>query len=116
MGSIMVFTMFDKKVNCTDHELAVFDPPSGQTCASYLTDYMMPENEGSRITLLNPDAMSDCRVCQYRVGSDYLATLEINDYYFGWRDSAIVFIFVLSGYALVYLLMKLRTKASKKVE
>ncbi|KAI4853488.1 hypothetical protein E4T44_00808 [Aureobasidium sp. EXF-8845] len=116
MDSIMVFTMFDKKINCTDNELAIFDPPSGQTCASYLADYMMPRNEGSRINLLNPDAMSECQVCQYRVGSDYLAALEINDYYFGWRDSAIVLIFVLSGYAMVYLLMKLRTKASKKAQ
>jgi ATP-binding cassette subfamily G (WHITE) protein 2 (SNQ2) len=114
MDSMMVFGMFDKKITCKASEYAVFDTPGNQTCASYLGNYM--SSEGSRTYLQNPDATSGCRVCQYRLGSDYLATLKIDDYYVGWRDVAIVFIFVLSSYASVFLLMKLRTKASKKAE
>ena len=49
-------------------------------------------------------------------GSDSLKTLNLKEYYYGWRDIGIVAIFALSSYALVYLLMKLRTKASKKAE
>jgi ABC-type multidrug transport system permease subunit len=55
-------------------------------------------------------------VCQYKTGSDYLRTVNLNEYYYGWRDAAIVVIYVISSYALVFLLMKLRTKKSKKVE
>lgn len=84
------------------------------TCAEYLSDYM--EGAGWRINLTNPDATSQCKVCEYRSGSDFLTTLNINHYYYGWRDAAITVIFAISGYALVFGLMKLRTKASKKAE
>jgi ATP-binding cassette subfamily G (WHITE) protein 2 (SNQ2) len=114
IGSLLTFTVFDAPVNCADRELAVFDPPSGQTCASYLADYMA--GLGSRTNLLNPDATAACRVCEFRRGSDYLYTINLKDYYYGWRDAAIVVIFALSSYGMVYLLMKLRTKASKKAE
>ncbi|KAL1310558.1 hypothetical protein AAFC00_000837 [Neodothiora populina] len=114
MGSLLVFTGFDAEVNCRRAELAIFDPPAGQSCSAYLADYM--RGLGSRTNLLNPDATSGCEVCQYRVGSDYLYTINLNDYYFGWRDAAICVIFAISSYSLVYLLMKLRTKASKKAE
>lgn len=116
MDSIMTFGMFDIPVKCTSSEYAYFDTPGGETCASYLADYMSSAGQGSRTYLQNPEATSGCKVCLYRLGSDYLAALNIKDYYYGWRDAAIVFIFVLSSYAFVYLFMKLRTKASKKAE
>jgi ABC-type multidrug transport system ATPase subunit len=114
MGSLLTFTTFDAPVKYSDSEFAIFDPPSGQTCASYLTEYLA--GLGSRTNLVNPDATAACRVCEYRRGSDYLYTLNLKDYYYGWRDAAIVVIFALSSYGMVYLLMKLRTKASKKAE
>jgi hypothetical protein len=40
----------------------------------------------------------------------------LEDYYYGWRDAALVALFACSGYALVYGLMKLRTKRSKSAE
>jgi ATP-binding cassette subfamily G (WHITE) protein 2 (SNQ2) len=112
MGSILTFTVFDAEVTCSDQEFALFDPPTGNTCGEYLSDYMA--GAGSRTNLINPDALEGCRVCQYRVGSDYLAGINIPDYIYGWRDAGIVVLFVFSSYAMVYLLMKLRTKASKK--
>jgi ABC-type multidrug transport system permease subunit len=114
MGSMLVFAVFDTDVQCKDGEFAVFDTPNGTTCGDYLASYM--QGFGSRANLVNPDATSGCKVCQFRYGSDYLYTINLKDYYYGWRDSAIVVIFVLSSYALVYALMKLRTKASKKAE
>ncbi|KAI4623650.1 uncharacterized protein J4E87_004223 [Alternaria ethzedia] len=114
MGSLLVFTDFDWEIKCSESEFAMFDPPSGQTCSEYLTAWMA--GPGSRTNLVNPDATSDCRVCQYTRGSDYLYTVNLNDYYYGWRDAAICVIFAISSYALVYVLMKLRTKASKKAE
>lgn len=114
MGSLLVFTSFDAPIHCAELEFARFDPPSSQTCQQYLTDYMM--NMGSRTNLVNPNATQDCRVCQYRTGGDYLTTINLKDYHYGWRDSAIVALFVFGGYSLVYLLMKLRTKRSKTAE
>lgn len=115
MGSLLVFTVFDVPVRCSQDEFAVFDTPNaGQTCASYLADYL--SGPGSRSNLTNPEATSGCKVCQYSRGSDYLYMLNLKDYYYGWRDAAIVVLFGVSSYAMVYLLMKLRTKRSKTAE
>ncbi|THW43914.1 putative Brefeldin A resistance protein [Aureobasidium pullulans] len=114
VGSMLVFTTWDIPVTCKTSELAIFDPPSSQTCIEYLTPYL--NGMGAGTNLLNPNATAGCEVCQYRTGADYLATLNLTEKYFGWRDAGIVALFVFSGYGLVYLLMKLRTKKSKTAE
>ncbi|KAJ5627890.1 CDR ABC transporter [Penicillium lividum] len=113
VGGMFTFGIWDATVTCKSDELAYFDPPNG-TCQSYLADYLA--GVGSAANLLNPDATSNCEVCKYTMGSDYLNTLNINGYYYGWRNAGISCIFAISGYALVFGLMKLRTKASKKAE
>jgi ATP-binding cassette subfamily G (WHITE) protein 2 (SNQ2) len=114
IGSLLVFTTWDITVTCKTSELAIFNPPSTQTCAEYLTPYL--QGMGARTNLLNPTAMENCEVCQYRTGADYLATLNLGRKGDGWRDAGIVVAFVGSGYGLVFLLMKLRTKKSKRAE
>jgi ABC-type multidrug transport system permease subunit len=114
MGALLTFTSFDAEIRCAEEEFAIFDPPANSTCGEYLRDYQ--QGMGARTNLINPSATSGCRVCEYRVGSDYLYTLNLKNYYYGWRDAAIVVIFVFSGYSLVYILMKLRTKKSKAAE
>jgi ABC-type multidrug transport system permease subunit len=114
MGSLLVFVDFDRSVTCEESEFARFDPPSGQTCGQYLEAWL--QGPGVSNNLINPDATSGCKVCQYTTGKDYLSTVNLGDYTYGWRDAAICVIFMLSSYALVYVLMKLRTKASKKAE
>ncbi|CEL04031.1 Putative ABC multidrug transporter [Aspergillus calidoustus] len=114
MGSLLTFTVFDVDIKCREREFATFDPPNGSTCADYLSTFM--QGMGARSNLINPEATEACQVCQYTRGSDYLYGLNLLDYYYGWRDVGIIAIFVFSSYALVYGLMKLRTKASKKAE
>ncbi|KAL9099861.1 MAG: hypothetical protein Q9163_004697, partial [Psora crenata] len=101
MGSILVFTTYGAEVQCAESEYAIFDTPGGsnQTCADYLSTYM--QGYGARTKLVNPDAISGCKVCQYRRGSDYLATLNLREYFYGWRDAAICVIFAISSYMLV---------------
>ncbi|KAH7067890.1 ABC-2 type transporter-domain-containing protein [Paraphoma chrysanthemicola] len=114
MGSMLVFADWDWNIKCKESEFAVFDPPSGQTCAQYLDAWM--NGPGSRNNLVNPLDTAGCKVCQYNRGEDYLYTVNLTDKVHGWRDAAICVIFALSSYGMVYLLMKLRTKASKKAE
>ncbi len=114
MGSLLTFTVFDSDIKCREAEFATFDPPNGSTCREYLSGFL--QGMGARANLVNPDATAQCQVCQYTRGSDYLYSLNLKDYYYGWRDTALVALFVISSYALVYGLMKLRTKASKKAE
>jgi ATP-binding cassette subfamily G (WHITE) protein 2 (SNQ2) len=114
MGSILTFTLSGKEVTCSESEFALFDPPANMSCSEYLSDYM--NGMGARSNLVNPDGMAGCKVCQYSTGDDYLASINLLDYTYGWRDAAIVVIFAISSYGMVYLLMKLRTKASKRAE
>lgn len=111
MGSLLTFTTFDTPVYCDEREFAIFDPPGDATCGEYLAPYKL--GFGARTNLTNPDALSGCRVCQYGQGSDYLAALNLPDYSYGWRDAGLVAMFAVTGYMLVYVLMKLRTKRSK---
>ncbi|CCG84810.1 protein of unknown function [Taphrina deformans PYCC 5710] len=113
IGGLMTFTIWDVDVHCKSQELAVVSTPNGQSCIDYLQEYL---TISPGVNLLNPDATASCQMCQYTKGSDYLATININNYVDGWRDSAIVVIFCISSYALVYLMMKLRTKASLKAQ
>ncbi|KAL2857058.1 ABC-2 type transporter-domain-containing protein [Aspergillus pseudoustus] len=112
VGGMLTFTIYDSEVHCTDAELASFDPPANTTCGEYLRVYL----DDTGANLMNPDAVAGCRVCPYTRGSDYLRTINIDGWYFGWRDAAITVIFILSSYGLVYLFMALRTKSSKKVQ
>lgn len=112
VGGMLTFTIFDAEVECVAEELSLFDPPSNMTCGNYLASYL----KTSGANLLNPDDSLGCRVCPYTKGSDYLRTININDWYFGWRDVGITIIFVLSSYSLVYIFMALKTKPSKKAE
>ncbi|KAF4998964.1 hypothetical protein FGRMN_2763 [Fusarium graminum] len=114
MSSLLVFTTWDKPVHCKDGELAVFEPPSNQTCGEYLSVYQ--QAMGAATNLLNPDDTSSCRVCQYTTGGDYLQTLNLKEEWYGWRNAGIVVVFVFGLYGLVFLMMKLRTKATKKAE
>ncbi|KAK3387976.1 ABC-2 type transporter-domain-containing protein [Podospora didyma] len=114
MGSMLVFDVWGTDVTCADREFASFNPPNGTTCAKYLAGYL--QGMGQAANLVNPDATAGCRVCPYRDGSDYMRMLNLNEYMFGWRNAAIVVIFSISSYAMVYALMKLRTKTSKKAE
>ncbi|KAL4779039.1 ABC-2 type transporter-domain-containing protein [Aspergillus varians] len=113
VGGMLTFGIWDAHVACNEDEFAVFNPLNG-TCGEYLADFMA--GNGKRINLTNPDATSNCKVCEFRSGSDFLATLNIHHYYVGWRNGAITVIYAISGYALVYGLMRLRTRATKKAE
>jgi ABC-type multidrug transport system permease subunit len=112
MSSLLVFTSWSATVTCKPSELAVFDPPSNQTCGEYLFEYQ--QGMGTDTNLLNPAATAGCKVCQYADGAGYLRTLNLKEEYYGWRNAAIVVLFCCSSYALVFLMMKLRTKATKR--
>ncbi|KAH7138834.1 ABC-2 type transporter-domain-containing protein [Dendryphion nanum] len=114
MGGLLNFTLWDKQITCKESEFAIFDPPSGQTCADYLSTYLMGFGQAAELT--TPNATSQCKVCQYSQGSDYLNTINITKYSDGWRDIGLCILFAFSSYGLVYALMKLRTKTSKKAE
>lgn len=97
IGGVLAATLHNIPVQCTQDETARFTPPPGQTCETYTSAYasMSPGY------LLPATGDGICRWCEYSVGDDYLASLNIkaSD---KWRDFGIFVAFVISNWALVY--------------
>ncbi|KAJ5927694.1 hypothetical protein N7516_009467 [Penicillium verrucosum] len=85
------------EVQCSADEMAVFDPPSGQTCQQYMTEYLNT-NPGN---LTNPKADQSCTYCPYSVGDDFAETLHFF-YSDRWRDWAVLLGFCLTNILLVF--------------
>ncbi|CAG8292267.1 unnamed protein product [Penicillium olsonii] len=85
------------EVQCTPDELAVFDPPSGQTCQKYLARYL----DTSSGYLVNPSATQNCQTCPYTVGDDFAEGLGFI-YANRWRDWAVFLGFCLTNFLLCF--------------
>ena len=109
MGGLLVPILWDVDVNCGEQEMGYFDPPAGQTCSAYMSQFLQT-NPGY---LNEPDATSNCAYCPFSKGSEYLATLNKPRHVYGWRDICLTLLFVISSYSLVFIMMKLRSKRSK---
>lgn len=89
VAGIVATELHGKEVICAQRELAVFDPPSGQTCQEYLAPFL----EQSPGTLQDPSATSNCEFCPLSVADQYLAGPRI--YWTDrWRNYGIVWAFI----------------------
>ncbi|KAE8538371.1 hypothetical protein D1P53_004724 [Cryptococcus gattii VGV] len=111
IGGLISRALWDVEVKCENDEYAIFDPPEGMTCQSYMSAFLS-EAPGY---LNNPNATSHCEYCVISKGSDYLKALNLEKVD-GWRDIALTFLFVITSYGMVFLLLKLRSKRSKKAQ
>jgi len=109
LGGLLVFPIWDVQVECKESEYGVFDPPNGQTCGAYMADFLAAQTG----YINNPDATANCQYCIYSKGSEYLASKNLGRHVYGWRDICITLLYCLSSYGLVFVLLKLRSKASK---
>ena len=81
VGNELSVLLHDRPVVCSETEYNYLQPPSGLTCGDFLEDYFKT-NTGY---VNNPNATSDCAVCQYSVGDDYLESIGV---FYGdrWRN------------------------------
>lgn len=98
IGGVMAATLSSLTVTCAPGEAATFNPPPGQTCAQYASAFVQSVGRGY---LTNPDAISECGYCQYRNGTEYMATLNVKPED-KWRNFGIFAAFCCSNWALVY--------------
>ncbi|KAF6758018.1 pleiotropic drug resistance ABC transporter [Ephemerocybe angulata] len=88
----------DQTINCSDKELVTLEPPSGQTCGSYMARYI--SSVGGYLT--NSDASSGCRFCSSRTTDEWLGP-QFNIYYrHHWRDFGLFWAYILFNIAGVY--------------
>jgi ATP-binding cassette subfamily G (WHITE) protein 2 (SNQ2) len=87
-------------VICSEADLSIFSPPSGQSCGSYAGDWAL----SASAQLLNPNATSNCQVCKWTTGDQYLEIFNLGSGKLGgiWAYWGIFLAFTLSNVALIY--------------
>lgn len=108
LSSMLSTELHGLSITCRDGEYALFQPPAGQTCQTWASEFIA----GFGGYLDNPDDTAVCRYCQYavsacdptmlqhiqallplgQVGDDYLRPLNIA-YSNRWRDAFILLAF-----------------------
>lgn len=77
------------EINCADKELVKLEPPSGESCASYMQTFI--NTTGGYLT--NPDATSDCEYCSARTTDQFLVSNFNIRYQHHWRNLGLVLAF-----------------------
>ena len=90
VGGMAATQLHGRSVECSATEMAIFDPPSGQTCQQYLGG--MIEIAGGQ--LMNPQATSGCNYCPLSIADEYLASVGIH-WDHRWRNFGLLWVFVI---------------------
>ncbi|KAJ3555176.1 hypothetical protein NP233_g12270 [Leucocoprinus birnbaumii] len=87
------------QINCSPTEFVSIDPPSGQSCGSFLEDYI--SRAGGYIT--NSDATSGCQFCSARTTDQWMKPNFNIEYSNHWRDFGIFWGYIVFNTICVYL-------------
>ncbi|KAH7379502.1 ABC multidrug transporter-like protein [Pyrenochaeta sp. MPI-SDFR-AT-0127] len=90
IGGTVATMLSGRPVTCSDSEVSIFDPPSGQSCGTYLESYASMTGGAIR----NPGATSSCEYCALTNADQFLAGSNIN-YDDRWRNFGILFAFIM---------------------
>ncbi|CAG8947101.1 unnamed protein product [Penicillium salamii] len=111
VGGLLGEVIWDVKVKCEPSELIKFTAPVGQTCGTYMADFI-----SAQTGYLVNSSTTQCEFCQYSTGADYAKTFNLREKYYAWRDTGITALFCISSYAMVVAMMKMRSKATKSAK
>ncbi|KAH8709999.1 ABC multidrug transporter-like protein [Phaeosphaeriaceae sp. PMI808] len=89
IGGIVSTMLAGRKVVCSNREISIFDPPSGQSCGTYLQSYAAAAGG----VIQNPKATSACEYCSISNSDQFLASVSIS-YGERWRNFGIIFAFI----------------------
>ncbi|KAJ8071471.1 hypothetical protein OCU04_001791 [Sclerotinia nivalis] len=108
VSAIVSTGLSGREVTCAKSELAIMQPPAGETCGSYLQSYATAAG-GS---IYNPEATSDCHYCSSSNADQYLASVSIS-YDTRWRNYGIVFAYIFFNiFMAVFLYYFIRVRKS----
>lgn len=75
----------NQQIECAPVEFVQLNPPSGQTCSSYLQPFINVAGG----YLANPDASAGCEYCPFRTTNQYLSHSFSIEYSHRWRNIGI---------------------------
>ncbi|KAI5963216.1 uncharacterized protein KGF55_003008 [Candida pseudojiufengensis] len=78
-----------REIRCNEKELSYFNPPSGQTCQFFASNYI--KRVGGYIT--NPNDSINCGYCRYNNANDYLLTIGAK-FSLRWRNVGFFFAYI----------------------
>lgn len=99
IGGIVSTLVHGRPIVCSDTEMMVFNPPSGQTCGAYLAPM---SKMGAPGTLENPGATAGCRYCGVSVADEFLAGVDIF-WDERWRNFGIIWAYIAFNIAVAIL-------------
>ena len=102
------------ELTCSSIEVAIFNPPSGQTCSEYMGDYI--STSGGAV--YNPNATSSCEFCSATNTNTFLEGVFVN-YSDRWRNFGLMWVYIMAnifGCILIYWLGRVPKKWSRKNE
>ena len=79
-----------RPIQCADVELVMIQPPSGESCSSYMDSFISLAGG----YLPNPDATSNCQYCEFSSTDAFLETSFNIFYSHHWRDMGIFAAFI----------------------
>lgn len=80
-----------QSITCSDVELVTLNPPSGQTCSQYMSNYISAA--GGYLT--NGDATSNCEFCSTATTDQFLEASFNISYAHRWRDIGFLCAYIL---------------------
>jgi ABC-type multidrug transport system permease subunit len=89
VSAILSTGLANVEVKCASNEFINFNPPDGQTCGEYMSDYM--SRAGGY--LLSPSATIDCSYCRIKDTTVYLAGIN-SEYDTRWRNFGIMWVYI----------------------
>jgi len=81
LKGLLTPVLWNLDIQCLDQELTNIPLPPSTRCGEYMAAFL-ENNNGS---VIDPELSSSCAYCPYNNGADYLRTIKINDYSYGWR-------------------------------
>jgi ATP-binding cassette, subfamily G (WHITE), member 2, PDR len=78
------------KATCSEIEVSILDPPSGQTCWQFLEPYIAAVRTGD---VFNRNATSGCQFCALTDTNTFLKAVS-SSYEHRWRNFGILWVYV----------------------
>ncbi|KAL7785856.1 ABC-2 type transporter domain-containing protein [Trichoderma ceciliae] len=90
VAGIVATELHGRQIICSDSEISIFNPPSGQTCGEYLASFLQQASG----QLQNPSATDQCHYCTLSNADQFLAGSEIF-WSQRWRNYGIVWLYII---------------------
>ncbi|KAH3667916.1 hypothetical protein WICMUC_005129 [Wickerhamomyces mucosus] len=104
-----------RKIKCNTDEFLTFPPPSGQTCGSYMQDYMNSSTFSGYLE--DPTATDICNYCQYSRQDEVVAQFDIK-WEHRWRNFGFFWAYIIFNFIamlLCYYIMRVKVWDVKSI-